>query len=356
MSELYALLPLLESIPDAEIVEPRLPVAVALQEAHELHTTLEHGDTRTRVLEIGLDPAIPAALPTAIAAARQAQSRWTVARARNLRQAHRARELQGQDIRRELLAACRWNLRDVPDAQRTLATILDQARSTPALVQSLHDLATLIDRHRARFDHDASFDATTQPLVARALAGALAHGLAFLRADHDPRAAKLLRDRAFTHLMGIVTRIRAAGRYAFRLEPRRAARFSSAYRRKRRRAARRSGGLDTPGGSSTPPTPAPHGGGLDAPGGSSTPRTAAPQRGGQEARSRYPRMICPMHSASFSGVQASTSIPTLRNLPAVLRLNAGLASYPNAPSPTSRTPDCAMSRVTRTRSCSDPPS
>jgi hypothetical protein len=50
-------------------------------------------------------------------------------------------------------------------------------------------------------------------------------------------------------------------------------------------------------------------------------RFPPPARPGRETREPlrrgYPRMIWAMHSASFSGVQTSTSMPTLRSLRAV---------------------------------------
>ena len=72
-------------------------------------------------------------------------------------------------------------------------------------------------------------------------------GLSESRVLGDHEAAKLLRDRAFTHLAKLVADVREAGRYAFRKEPRRAAAFGSAYMRKakarsRRRAGERSNG------------------------------------------------------------------------------------------------------------------
>src|SRR5579885_1004951 len=57
-----------------------------------------------------------------------------------------------------------------------------------------------------------------------------------------------------------------------------------------------------------------------------------------------------MHSASVSGVQTSTSMPTLRSLPAVVLLYSGRALEPSAPRPIIRMPDWAMAWTCFTRS------
>lgn len=231
-------MPTLESIPTADVREPDLPMAIALQEAQDLRAALDADDTWDAVLAVGLDPALVVALPSAIAAARQAQSQWVVLRDRSKSRAQLDREQRGIALRRELSAACRWNLRELAEAQAVLDAIA-QGEGIADLVQDLLDLATLVERHPPHFALDDTFDALAQAEAARSVASEIAEGLADDRADGNHRDAKRLRDRAFTHLDGIVTDIRAAGRYAFRDAPRRAAIFASRYLRRRRRAHRR---------------------------------------------------------------------------------------------------------------------
>ena len=238
MPHLDALIPILLTIPAADVREPARPMAIALQEAHDLHAVLEQDDTSSSLLAVGFDPARITDLPIATDAAREAQSRWVVVRDRSKPEAQRERETDGIALRQELVAACRWNLRYDARAQSVLDAIVD-GEGVADLVQDLLDLAMLITRHLPHFDADQSIDAPAQAESARSLASEIAEGLSQGRADDTQRDAKLLRDRAHTHLAMIVTDIRRAGRYAFRDDPRQVAAFTSDYLHRRRAIARR---------------------------------------------------------------------------------------------------------------------
>jgi hypothetical protein len=238
MSELDTLRPTLDAIAVDEIREPDLPIVVALQEGNDLHTSIQKDDAWNRLLAVGAAPASLEGLPVAVAATRQAQSEWTVIRDRGKPQAQRDRETAGATLRADLVAACRWNLRDDATAQAVLDEIV-QGEGVPDLVQDLLDLAMLIGRHETAFDGDETFDVATQAEAARSMAGEISAGLSEGKTPGDHQAAKLLRDRAFTHMDRLMTELREAGRYAFRKEPRRAAAFASEHLRKERRKARR---------------------------------------------------------------------------------------------------------------------
>ena len=239
MTELERLVPVLSAITDDQIRAPGMPMAVALQEAHDLHARLEQDDTWSRLLAVGVEPDLLEQFVLALAATKQAQVQWTiVSRERGRPIALRERRVAGQRLRTELLAACRWNLRGQPQVRPMLDHVV-KGRDTPDLVQDLHDLATLIDRHRTAFDRDRSFDAPQQAEAAHALAHAIAAGEGKAWAHQTPADLKHLRDQAYTHLARLVAHLREAGRYAFRDEPRRAAGFASAHRRTRERKRRR---------------------------------------------------------------------------------------------------------------------
>ena len=247
MTELETLLPMLQALAPADITEPDVPMAVALQEAHDLHATIATGDTFDRLMQVGIDPAVLEALPVAVAATRQAQSQWVVARDRGKPQAQRDREQAGVELRSDAVAACRWNLRRDPTALAVVDQIV-QGDGVPDLVQDLLDIAALIERYEAAFDADETFDAPAVAEAARSAAAELTAGLSESRTPGDHQAAKDLRDRAYSYLAKQVTDVREAGRYAFRKESRRAAAFGSAYLRKvkaksrsRRRAAQQDG-------------------------------------------------------------------------------------------------------------------
>ena len=245
MTELETLLPLLQAMAPADITQPNAPMAVALQEANDLRATLDVDDTWERMLAVGVPASTLEGLSVAVAAARQAQSQWVVVRDRGKPQAQRDREQAGVELRSEIVTACRWNLRQEPTALAIVDEIV-QGEGVPDLIQDLLNLAALLDKHEAAFDADETFEAAEGAEAARSTAEEITAGLSEARTPGDHEAAKVLRDRAYTHLAKLVTEIREAGRYAFRKDPRRALAFGSAYMRRaksrsRRRAAEQGG-------------------------------------------------------------------------------------------------------------------
>lgn len=241
MTELETLLPVLNALALADIIEPNTPMAVALQEAHDLNAAIQAGDTWDRLLQVGVPPSALDALPVAVAATRQAQSQWVVQRDRGKPQAQRDREQAGIELRAELVAACRWNLRSDPGALAVIDQIV-QGEGIPDLVQDLLDLSALILQQEAAFDGDETFDAAAQAEAARSSASEITAGLSESRTQGDHETAKQLRDRAYSHLAKLVADVREAGRYAFRKEPQRAAVFGSAYLRRLKARSRRKAG------------------------------------------------------------------------------------------------------------------
>jgi hypothetical protein len=241
MTELETLLPILNVLALTDIIEPTTPMAVALQEANDLHVAIQTDDTWERLMKVGVAPSTLAGLPVAVVATRQAQSQWVVARDRGKPQAQRDREQAGMLLRSDQVAACRWNLRHLPPALAVVDQIV-QGEGVPDLVQDLLDLAALVDQYEDAFDGDETFDAPAQAEAARGAAAEITAGLSESRTLGDHETAKLLRDRAYSHLAKLVADVREAGRYAFRKEPRRAVAFGSAYMRKAKTRSRRRSG------------------------------------------------------------------------------------------------------------------
>ena len=241
MTELETLLPVLQALAPEDITEPITSMAVALQEANDLHVVVQADDTWERIVKVGMDPSVVDGLPVAVAAARQAQSQWVVIRDRGKPQAQRDREQAGVELRSDIVAACRWNLRHDPAALAVIDQIV-QGDGVPDLVQDLLDLAALLGVQEAAFDGDDTFDAPAKAEAARSAAAEITAGLSESRTLGDHEAAKLLRDQAYSHLAKLVADVREAGRYAFRKEPRRATAFGSAYMRKAKARSRRRAG------------------------------------------------------------------------------------------------------------------
>ena len=231
---LETLLPTLERIDPTDVDAPAIPIAVALQEAVDLAKVVGPPEIRERLVAVGLHEETLEELALAVGAAREAQARWVVVRDGGKTAEQARRETDGVELRARIARACRWNLRERPVALATVSAIM-AGEGLPDLIQDLLDLAVLVSAHPEDFDADTTFDAAAAVESARTMAAAISEGLSASRADQAKRDAKLLRDRAYTHLDDQVSSIRAAGRYAFADEPATAVRFQSRYERRRRR-------------------------------------------------------------------------------------------------------------------------
>ena len=240
---LETLLPTLEMIDAADVDAPSLPIAVALQEAVDLAKYVEQSDTRERLLAVGLHAETLDELPIAIGAAREAQARWVLVRDGAKSSEQSKLETDGIRLRTRIARACRWNLRDRPVAIATLDAIM-AGEGLPDLIQDLLDLAALVQAQPAAFAGDSTFDPASTAEQARVLARSISEGISEARADQAKRDAKLLRDRAYTHLDDQVAAVRAAGRYVYADDPSTQLRFRSAHRRRLRRRASEADVLD----------------------------------------------------------------------------------------------------------------
>jgi hypothetical protein len=238
----------LKAVDPREIETPRMPIAVALQEASDLHMLLVEDPGVVQALRaVGLAQEDVDALEPAVAFTREAQSRWVVARDGRKPEAQLERERRGEALRAELLSAGTWNLRADRAALGTLAAIAD-GDGLADLVQDLYDLAELVERKRAAFEADTTFDASASAEKARSLASEISVGIGLGKLDSDAQKARDLRDRAFTHLVHVVDELRAAGRHAYRHDPRMRKHFTSRYLERKRRARAKA--------KAAPPTPA----------------------------------------------------------------------------------------------------
>jgi hypothetical protein len=252
---LEPLLPTLEVIDATDEDAPTSPIAVALQEAVDLSKVVGQDGIRERLVAVGLHEEMLDALALAVGAAREAQARWVLLRDGGKTAAQARREAEGMDLRARIARACRWNLRERPVAIATLGAIM-AGDGLPDLIQDLLDLAALVGAHPEEFEADTTFDAQEAIASARSMATAISDGLSASRADGAKRDAKLLRDRAYTHLDDQVSSIRAAGRYAFAGEPATVVRFRSRYQRRRRRRSAEAEVLDGEVGAMVSPEPA----------------------------------------------------------------------------------------------------
>lgn len=235
--QLAALREQLSAIPSSEVDVPDIPMATVLQEGSDLLTVLRDEKVWSRLLAIGVDADAREALEQALGATRTAQSLWMVTRDRQKSDSQRDRERRGAALRLELLAAGRYNLREDRVALGTLSAIA-QGEGVADLIQDLSDLAMLIEQKRQAFERDRTFDASQRCEEARSLSSELSAGTSGERLSGDQATAMELRNRAYTHLDDLVSKLREAGRYAFRADEKQRKNFASRYlRRKRKRSA-----------------------------------------------------------------------------------------------------------------------
>lgn len=179
------------------------------------------------------------------------EGRWQRARASvPLATAERRRLAEAEALDAKLLAGGRWALRHDAEAQAELGRIAEGS----GLVDTTQDLQDLVAFWAAHEKELAATDISRRDLArATELAGALAIA-ADKEARHlDAASALDLRNRCFWAADALAKEIREGGRYAYRLQPKVAAKFSSRYRTAiNRRAHRKSKSK-----SEQPPAPPP---------------------------------------------------------------------------------------------------
>ncbi|WP_438006552.1 hypothetical protein WME89_49615 [Sorangium sp. So ce321] len=153
---------------------------------------------------------------------------WQRARgAVQLTSAQRKLRDEAEALDAKLVAGGRWGCRDDAAAQAELSRIADGS----GLSDTIQDLRDLVEFW---FDHEGALgvtDITTKDLErARALADALEEAAANEASDASAAHALELRNRCFWAADELAKEIREGGRYAFRDQPKIAARFVSRHR------------------------------------------------------------------------------------------------------------------------------
>ncbi|WP_437546331.1 hypothetical protein WME97_42000 [Sorangium sp. So ce367] len=162
---------------------------------------------------------------------------WQRARgAVTLTSAQRKLRDEAEALDAKLVAGGRWGCRNDDAAQAELSRIADGS----GLSDTIQDLRDLVDFWS---DHEGALgvtDVTTKDLArATALADALEHAAANEASDASAAHALDLRNRCFWAADELAKEIREGGRYAFRDQPKIAAKFVSRYRTNVRRRSRR---------------------------------------------------------------------------------------------------------------------
>ena len=218
--------PALDAIPTSDVRKPNAAMSVYLLESNRvLAHLIEKPDVRSALLQAGMrlgaeslteDNLVPT-LTSRLGAARHAQARWDAVRSRRKPEELRQQEDAAYELRGDLVAAARWNLRDDRIVQGSLNAI-QEGDGVADLITDLDALAVLILNHEGAFTNDAHFDAQASAVQAQEASQALRASEAE-QVGEGRLEARQLRDRAWTHLNALMEEVRGAARYVFRKHP-----------------------------------------------------------------------------------------------------------------------------------------
>ncbi|TRX56173.1 hypothetical protein FNH22_16155 [Fulvivirga sp. M361] len=224
-----AKLPLLEALPSEEVRVPDLPVDVYLQEAENLSVIAS--EDKEALTAVGLDwETYGEDLPVRAGALRHAQSQWVKTRysQEEARKEWNRLSPLAYEERNDLLATFRFAFRRRADLLGRVSEITD-GTGHHDMVQDLSDLAALGEAGTQELEA-IHFDVTRLTQAAEQ-ADQMAALLAQANGERfDDSAAKVLRDRAYTHLKAAVDEVRVTGRYIFRKDGRARAYASNYWR------------------------------------------------------------------------------------------------------------------------------
>ena len=237
-NELEMLRDALLALPATQVERPRMPIATYFQEAHDMLAFASTPEVRAALSAVGLAPDLLDRAAVALEAGRQAQSGWAVVRSARTPEALTQAREEAAAVRSDHVAALRWNLRGDRMVQAALDAIME-GDGDADLVQDLVDTSALITAHASAFDTDTTFDAAAQVQRGRDASAVLRSLVTDVVLATEDKDALDLRDRAYTHLDGLLSEIRIAGRYALRHDADAVRRFGSAYLRRRNAAQRR---------------------------------------------------------------------------------------------------------------------
>ncbi|WP_437278065.1 hypothetical protein WME90_43720 [Sorangium sp. So ce375] len=214
---------------------PDIPLSVAERELASLSRLA--GAEQARLAKIGVTADKVDLLARFARRLGAIEKAWQKARgAVKLTSAQRRLRDEAEALDAKLLAGGRWGCRNDDAAQAELSRIADGS----GLADTIQDLRDLVDFWA---DHEGALgvtDITSKDLSrASALADALEDAAANEASDASAAQALELRNRAFWAADELAREIREGGRYAFRDQPKLAAKFVSRYRASVKRRSHR---------------------------------------------------------------------------------------------------------------------
>jgi hypothetical protein len=216
-------------------VAPDMPIGVAITELGSLSRLAK--TSQGRLTAIGLGPEVTARVARFGKQLGACEDAWQEARAAvRLTASERADLAEAEALDDKLVAGGRWGCRKDPDAQKELSDIAEGS----GLRDTVNDLRAGADFWRHHASKRSQTDVTDEDLRrAIALADALEPAAQKEEADVGAAQALELRNRCFWAADELAKEVREGGRYAFRKQPKVAARFTSRYRAEANRRSRK---------------------------------------------------------------------------------------------------------------------
>ncbi|WP_062057557.1 hypothetical protein [Aquimarina longa] len=219
----------LNEIAPNEVKTPNMPVDNALQEAENLHVW-SGVDKNILINKSGLNwKLFGEDIPIRAGALRHAQSLW-VSERYSQEEANRMwkeKSPNAYEMRDDLLNDFRYAFRKNPELLSRVREI-NNGTGNADMIQDLSDLSALGKKNAEKLTA-AKFDLRILDIAAK-LSNDIAKLLAEANgATQENSKAKVLRDKAFSHLKEAVDEVRMAGKYVFRKNPERYKGYISTY-------------------------------------------------------------------------------------------------------------------------------
>jgi hypothetical protein len=235
LEEFNSKLEVLQAIPEKEIKSPNMPVDVFLQESENLYQWCQAD--QAALTNTGLDWTLVEDLPARTGALRHAESVWFSQRydRQEAQKLWNEKSPAAYDLRSQILHDMHFAYRK-DDALAARVSQISDGAGHADMIQDLYDMAVLGKENPAPLQA-ISFDLALLD-QAEATAGELGEllGLATTSRE-DNSAARVMRDRAYTHLKEAVDEIRDCGQYVFWRDGARLKGYVSMYRRRQNRSS-----------------------------------------------------------------------------------------------------------------------
>lgn len=205
----------LESLHRQDVTSPQLPAPTLLSMAQAvLAASPPESQARQDLIEIGLGASFFQLFESIVLWADKTNAQWDAYRHVGKHESLLSLEVQGIELRGELVAACRFYLRRDPSTQDALKAIL-YGEGIADLILDLNSLATLIRSNKRAFSRAGKFDPDAHVKRTKSLIGQLRESRWQSEWNVELDQVRDRRDRLFTLLHKKLIEICVAGQYCF---------------------------------------------------------------------------------------------------------------------------------------------